>query len=95
MWFLSGMVSNSELLLQMYTVRRLIFGDDLFGEIGEFKFFSKISCRQIITLQSLYIAVLEIAKLILCQIVVFEKPPNIIATKYSRLTVSRVKNIHC
>ena len=68
-------------------MKRLIIGDDLFGEIGEFKKFPKISCHQIITLQSLYIAVLEIAKLILCQIVIFEKPPNIISTKYSRFTV--------
>ena len=45
------------------TVIWLIIGDDLFGEIGEFKKFVKISCHQIITLQSLYIAVLEIAKL--------------------------------
>ena len=29
----------------------------------------------------------EIAKLILCQIAIFEKPPNIIAAKYSRFTV--------
>ena len=54
-----------------YTVKRLIIDDDLFGEIGKFKKFAKISCRQIITLQSLYIAVLEIAKLILCQIVIY------------------------
>ena len=29
----------------------------------------------------------KIAKLILCQVAIFEKPPNIIATKYSRFTV--------
>ena len=74
-------------LEKIFTVKRLIIGYDLFGEIGEFKKIAKISCRQIITLQALYIAVLEIAKLILCQIVIFEKAPNIIATKYSSFTV--------
>ena len=74
------------------TVKWLIIGDNLFGEIGKFNKFAKICCRQIITLQSLYIAVLEITKLIICQIVIFEKPPNIIATKYSRFTVSNQIN---
>ena len=32
---------------------------------------------------------LEIANLILCQIVIFEKPPNIIAAKYSCFAVSK------
>ena len=36
-----------------YTVKRLIIGDYLFGEIGEFFKFAKISCHQIGTLQSL------------------------------------------
>ena len=36
-----------------YTVKRLIIGDYLFGEIGEFFKFAKISCHQIETLQSL------------------------------------------
>ena len=58
----------------MVTVKRLINGGDLFGEIGKFKKIAKISRHQIKTLQSLYIPVLEIAKLIICQIVVFEKP---------------------
>ena len=35
------------------TVKRLIIGDYLFGEIGEFFKFAKISCHQIGTLQSL------------------------------------------
>ena len=35
------------------TVKRLIIGDYLFGEIGEFFKFTKISCHQIETLQSL------------------------------------------
>ena len=35
------------------TVKRLIIGDYLFGEIGEFFKFAKISCHQIETLQSL------------------------------------------
>ena len=34
------------------TVKQLIIGDDLFGEIGKFKKFSKISHRQIKTSQS-------------------------------------------
>ena len=36
-----------------YTVRRLIIGGNLFGEIGEFKKFAKIYRHQIKTLQSL------------------------------------------
>ena len=35
----------------------------------------------------MYLSVLEIAKLVLCQIVIFEKTPNIIVAKYSRFTV--------
>ena len=70
-------------IIQMFTVKRLIIGYDLF----EFKNFAKSSRRQIKISQSLDIPVLEIAKLILCQIVIFEKPPNIIAAKYSRFTV--------
>ena len=68
-----------------HTVKRLI-GDDLFGEIGKFKKFAKISRRQITISYFLDSPVLEIAKLILCQIVICEKTPNIIATKYSRFT---------
>ena len=60
----------------------------LFGEFGELKKFVKISRRQIITFTSLDITVLEIAKLIIHQIAIFEKPPNIIATKYSHFTVT-------
>ena len=55
-----------------------IIGDDLFGE---FKKFTKIS-RQIKTSQLLDIRGLEIAKLILQQIAMSEKPPIIIPTKY-------------
>ena len=47
-------------------------------KIGEFKKFAKISLRQIKTSQSLDIPVLEIGKLIFCQISIFEKPPNIV-----------------
>ena len=71
-----------------YTVKRLIIGDDLSGEIGEFKKFAKISRRQITISQFLDSPVLEIAKLILCQIVISEKPPYIIAAKYSCFTVN-------
>ena len=39
--------------LLVYTVKRLIIGDYLFDEIGEFFKFAKISCHQIGTLQSL------------------------------------------
>ena len=56
-------------------------GHNLFGEFGE------INLRQITISQFLDIPVLEISKLILCQIVISEKPPNIIAAKYSRFTV--------
>ena len=82
--------------VHIYAVKQLItsIGEDLFGEIGELKKFAKISHHQIKTSQSLDIPVLEIAKLILCQIVIyiyiFEKPPNIIAAKYSRFTVVSV-----
>ena len=38
------------------TVKRLIIGDYLFGEIAEFVKFAKISCHQIVTLQSLDIS---------------------------------------
>ena len=48
----------------IYTVKRLIIGDDLFGEIGELKKFAKISRRQIVILQFLDIPVLEIAKIL-------------------------------
>ena len=57
------------LLVQNTTVKQLII---LFGEIGEFKKFAKISRLQINTSQSLDIPVLEIAKLILSQIAIFE-----------------------
>ena len=40
------------MLEKSYTVKRLIIGEDLFGEIGEFKKFAKISRRQIKTSQS-------------------------------------------
>ena len=50
------------------TVKRLIIGDNLFD-----KKFAKFSRCQIKTLQSFYIAVLEITKLNLCQIVIFWK----------------------
>ena len=40
----------------IYTVKQLIIGDYLFGEIGEFFKFAKISCHQIETLQSLDIS---------------------------------------
>ena len=43
--------------------------NNLFGK------FAKISCRQITISQFLNSPVLEIAKLILCQIVISEKPP--------------------
>ena len=56
---LSGQALLRAITVYMYidltTEKRLIIGDDLFGEIGEFKKFAKISCPQIITLQSLYI----------------------------------------
>ena len=78
----------------MVTVKRLINGGDLFGEIGEFKKFAKISRRQIKTLQSLYIPVLEITKLIICQIVIFEKPANKIAAKYSCFTTNNHTHDH-
>ena len=60
-----------------YTVKLLIIGDDLFA---------KISRRQITISQFLYSSVGN-RQLILCQIVIAEKPPNI-ATKYSRFTVT-------
>ena len=49
-----------------HTVKWLIIGDYLLSEIGEFKKFTKI-----ILLQKL-----ETTKLIICQIVIFEKLPN-------------------
>ena len=77
----------------VYTVKLLIIGDDLFGEIGELKKNDKISRRQITISQFLDIPVLEIAKLIICQIVMYDKPPNIIAAKYYRFTVLDIKVI--
>ena len=72
----------------VYTVKQFIIGHDLFGEIGEFKKFAKIYIRrQIKTSPFLDSPVLEISKLIPCQIVIFEKPPNKISAKYSRFTV--------
>ena len=78
-----------KLHLVQTTVKRLIIGVYLFGEIGEFKKFTEISRHQIKISQFLDIPVLEIAKLIICQTVipVFEKGPNIIAAKNSRFTV--------
>ena len=35
----------------LLTVKRLIIGEDLFGKIGEFTKFTKISCHQIKTSQ--------------------------------------------
>ena len=63
----------------MYTIKLFIIGDNLFGEI---KKFAKINHHQITISQFLDNPVLEIAKLILCQIVISEKPPNIITVKY-------------
>ena len=34
-------------MIKYITVKRLIFGDNLFGEIGKFKKFAKINHRQI------------------------------------------------
>ena len=65
---------HTHIYIYIYIVKRLFIGDDLFGEI--LKKIAKISCCQIKTSQSLDIPVLEISK--------FEKPPNIIAAKYSR-----------
>ena len=56
---------------KLHAVKRLIIDDNLFGEIGKFKKFAKISCRQVKISQSLDISVLEIAKLFFCQIVIF------------------------
>ena len=60
-----------------------MIGDDLFGEIDKLKKIVKISPHQIKTLQSFDIPVLEIAKLFVCQIVIFEKPPNIHVLQYA------------
>ena len=46
-------LNKREVLKTPYTVKQLIIGDYLFGEIGEFFKFAKISCHQIETLQSL------------------------------------------
>ena len=54
----------------------------------QIKKFAKTSRRQIKTPQSLDIPVLEISKLILHQIAIFEKLPNIIAAKFSGLQYS-------
>ena len=57
------------------TVKRLIIGDYLFGEIGEFFKFAKISCHQIVTLQSLDISSVgnrQINSLPNCQIVTLQ-----------------------
>ena len=65
------------------TVKQLIIGDYLFGEIGEFFKFAKISCHQIETLQSL-----DITSMGNRQIAIYlKKTPNIIAAKYSCFTV--------
>ena len=53
------------------------------AKLTNLKKLSKISRRQITISQFLDIPVLEIAELILCQIVISEKQPNIIAAKYS------------
>ena len=55
----------------------------LFGEIGEFFKFAKISCHQIETLQSLDITSVGNRQINSRQIAIFEKPPNIIASFYS------------
>ena len=78
---------NSVCLVHIYC-KTINYDNHLFGKIGEFKKIAKICHRQIKTLQSLDIPVLEIAKLILRQIVIFKKTPNIIAAKYSRFTDS-------
>ena len=70
-----------------------MINNNLFGEIGKFKKFAKIS-HKIKRSQSLDILVLGISKLILRQMAIFEKPPNIIATKYSRFTVNSIKKKH-
>ena len=71
--------------MQWSTVKQLIIGDDLFGESDELKKLSK-NCRlQIKTFLSFDIPVLEITKLIIRQIAIFEKPP--IVNEYSRFTV--------
>ena len=72
---------------ELFTVKRLIIGDDLFGKIGKFKQIRQNSSSPNKISQFLDIPVLEIAKLILCQIVIFERAPNIRAAKYSRFTV--------
>ena len=56
--------------------------------------FAEISRRQIKLSQFLDIPILEITKLILCQIVIFEKPPNKIAVKYSSFTVQYIHMIY-
>ena len=49
--------------LQGYTVKQLIIGDDLFGEIGELKKIAKINCHQ-----NKNIAILKYSKVQNCQI---------------------------
>ena len=95
MWGIPDIQNNHVLLLHKEypsTVKRLIIGDYLFGEIGEFFKFAKISCHQIETLQSLDITSVgnrQINSLPNCHI---WKTANIIAAKYSRFTVNTFTN---
>ena len=81
------MTKETELLY----CKTINYCNNLFGKIGEFKKIAKISHRQITISQFLDIPVLVIAKLIICQIVISEKLPNIIAAKYSRFTVHGIQ----
>ena len=66
------------------TVKWKIIGEDLFGEIGELINFAKISSHQMKKYGPQPLSSNNIAKLNICQIVIFSKPPNIIATNMSR-----------
>ena len=74
--------------LKLITVKRWIIGEDLFGEIGEFNFFGKISRHQMKKYWDDPLSSNNIAKLNLRQIVIFSKAPNIIVTNIYRFTVT-------
>ena len=77
-------------------VRRLIIGEDLFGEIDELINFTKISSHQLKKYGLQLLSSNDIAKLNLSHILIFTKRPNIIvprvsAQKSGRKTFNKIK----
>ena len=78
---------NNLFIVILITIKRYIIGEDVFGKIGKLINFAKISSPQMEKYGPHPLSSNNISKLNLRQIVIFSKPPNIIATNIYNFTV--------